>query len=155
MPSCFFIGHREASALILPYIKSAVEKLIQEEKVRDFYVGGYGNFDRLSGEAVLQLKKHFSAIRLYRVLPYHPADHRKETPDGFDGTYYPDGMEYVPRQYAISRANRAMIDQSTFLISYVWHPASNAGKLLDYARTREKKGLIHIINLSDMEGAPK
>ena len=48
-----------------------------------------------------------------------------------------------------------MIDQSTFLISYVWHPASNAGKLLDYARTREKKGLIRIINLSDMEGAPK
>ena len=117
MPSCFFIGHREASALILPYIKSAIEKLIQEEKVRDFYVGGYGNFDRLSSEAVLQVKSQFPAIRLYRVLPYHPGDKQIETPDGFDGTYYPDGMEYVPRRYAISRANRAMIDQSTFLIS--------------------------------------
>ena len=155
MGSCFFIGHREASALILPYIKSAVEKLIQEEKTRDFYVGGYGSFDQLSGKAVLQLKKQFPAIRLYRVLPYHPADHRIETQDGFDGTYYPDGMEYVPRRYAISRANRAMIDQSTFLIAYVWHPASNAGKLLDYARSREKKGLIRIINLADMEGVPK
>ena len=155
MPSCFFIGHREASALILPYIKRAIEELIRQEKVRDFYVGGYGNFDRLSGEAVLQLKKQFPAIRLYRVLPYHPANRRIEIPNGFDGTFYPDGMEYVPRRYTISRANRTMIDQSAFLIAYVWHPASNAGKLLDYARIREKKGLIRIINLGEMEGAPK
>ena len=89
------------------------------------------------------------------MLPYHSANRRIEIPNGFDGTFYPDGMEYVPRRYAISRANRTMIDQSAFLIAYVWHPASNAGKLLDYARIREKKGLIRIIILGEMEGAPK
>ena len=48
-----------------------------------------------------------------------------------------------------------MINQVDFLIAYVWHPASNAGKLLDYARKREKKGLIRVINLGEMEGVPK
>ena len=48
-----------------------------------------------------------------------------------------------------------MINRADFLIAYVWHIASNAGKLLDYARNREKKGLIRVINLGDIEGVPK
>ena len=153
--ACFFIGHRETNELILPYIKKAAGELICQETARDFYVGGYGGFDRIAGEAIFQLKNEFPFIRLYRVLPYHPVDRPIELPDYFNGTYYPDGLEYVPRRYAISRANRAMINQVDFLIAYVWHPASNAGKLLDYAKNREKKGLIRVINLGEMEGVPK
>lgn len=155
MAACFFIGHRETNELILPYIKKAAGELIRQETVIDFYVGGYGGFDRIAGEAIFQLKNEFPFIRLYRVLPYHPVDRPIELPDYFNGTYYPDGLEYVPRRYAISRANRAMINQVDFLIAYVWHPASNAGKLLDYARKREKKGLIRVVNLGEMEGVPK
>lgn len=155
MAACFFIGHRETNELILPYIKKAAGELIRQETVRDFYVGGYGGFDRIAGEANFQLKNEFPFIRLYRVLPYHPIDRPIELPDYFNGIYYPDGLEYVPRRYAISRANRSMINQVEFLIAYVWHPASNAGKLLDYAKNREKKGLIRIINLGEMEGVPK
>ncbi|MBR5108582.1 MAG: hypothetical protein IK099_00175 [Clostridia bacterium] len=147
MKTCFFIGHRDASDEILPYIRDAAEKLIVQEEVTQFYVGGYGKFDRLAGQAITDLKAIYSHIHLYRVIPYHPADRKIELPQGYDGMYYPDEMEYVPRMYAISKANRMMIDTSDFLIAYVWYTASNASKLLEYARKREKKGLLRIIHL--------
>ena len=139
MRSCFFIGHRDTGDEIFPYIKTTAEKLIIQEEVSQFYVGGYGNFDRMAGQAMIDLKAIYPHIHLYRVTPYHPADRKTELPQGYDSLYYPDGMEYVPRMYAISRANRMMIDASDFVIAYVWHTASNASKLLEYARKREKK----------------
>lgn len=147
MASCFFIGHREADEQLLPAIVSAAEKLIREKGVSDFYVGGYGGFDRTAGEGILQIKRRAPGIRLYRVIPYHPAERPIEPPPGFDGTFYPDGMEAVSRRYAISKANRKMIDQSDFLIAYVTHTVSNAYDLLEYAKKRQARGLIEIISL--------
>jgi len=57
-------------------------------------------------------------------------------------------MEAVPKRYAIIRANKQMINNSDWLIAYVCHPGSNARNLLEYARRREQKGLIHIENLA-------
>ena len=70
------------------------------------------------------------------------------SPDGYDDTFYPPDMEKVPRKLAIVRANKYMVDSSDFLIAYVWHPASNARNLLEYAQARERKGLIRIENLA-------
>ena len=148
MKSCFFIGHREADERLLPALKKAIEQLIAED-VSYFYVGGYGGFDRIAGTAVKQAKKQYPGIVLNLVLPYHPAERPIEAPAGYDGTYYPGGLENVPRQYAIVRANKIMVDTSDWLIAYVRHGASNSRKLLEYAQRREKKGLIQIINLTD------
>lgn len=145
MKSCFFIGHREADEQLLPALKKAIEQLIAED-VSYFYVGGYGGFDRIAGAAVKQVKP---GIVLNLVLPYHPAERPIEAPAGYDGTYYPEGLEKVPQQYAIVRANKIMVDASDWLIAYVQHGASNSRKLLEYAQRREKKGLIHIINLAE------
>ena len=148
MPSCFFIGHRETDAALLPKIKAAAEYLIQQQ-VSDFYVGMYGNFDRLAGEAVIQLKHEYPGVRLFLVLPYHPADRPIEAPPGYDGTFYPDGMEAVSRRYAIAKANRMMIDSCDWLIAYVTHTVSNAHNLMEYALRWQKQGLIQVINLGD------
>ena len=83
------------------------------------------------------------------VLPYHPAERPTETPNGFDGTYYPDGLEHTPRRYAIVRANQRMVDGSDWLVCYVRHGASNSRNLLEYARRRERKGQIQIVNLAE------
>ena len=40
--SCFFMGHREADARFLPRLELEIDRLIREENVRYFYVGGYG-----------------------------------------------------------------------------------------------------------------
>ena len=147
--SCYFIGHREADDRLLPVLTRTIEKLVQEESVYYFYVGGYGGFDRIAGMAVKLVKKQHPDITLHLVLPYHPAERPIEAPNGYDGTYYPEGLEKVPRQYAIVRANKILVDTSDWLIAYVRHGASNSRKLLEYAQRREKKGLIQIINLAE------
>lgn len=148
MKSCFFIGHREADECLLPALRKAIEQLIEED-ISYFYVGGFGGFDRVAGTAVKQAKEQHPGIVLNLVLPYHPAERPIEVPSGYDGTYYPEGLENVPRQYAIVRANRIMVDTSDWLIAYVRHGASNSRKLLEYAQRREKKGFIQIINLAE------
>lgn len=146
MKSCFFIGHREADERLLPILTAAIERLITEEKVSFFYVGGYGGFDRIAATAVKRMKLQHPEITLMLVLPYHPGERPIETPKGFDGTYYPEGLEKVPRRYAIVRANEIMAKQSEWLISYIRHGASNSRRILEYA---QKQGTA-CININDL-----
>ena len=134
MKSCFFIGHREASSEILPALHNAVEQHIVEYGVTEFIVGHYGGFDRLAARAVIDAKVQHPEITLTMLIPYHPAERPVALPPGFDSTFYPPGMEKVPRRLAIVRANRYVVDHVDHLIAYVWHPGSNARNLLDYAQ---------------------
>ena len=134
--SCFFIGHREASEEIYPVLYAAVEQHIVEYGVTEFIVGHYGGFDRLAASAVKEAKRFYPEVKLTLLLPYHPAERPISTPDGFDSTFYPPGMESVPRKIAIVRANRYVVDHVDYLIAYVWHPASNAWELVEYARKK-------------------
>ena len=129
---------------MLPILRRIVEKHISEYGVTEFIVGGYGNFDHLAAKAVISLKQKYPQIILSLLIPYHPAERPVETPSGFDNTYYPPGMEKVPRKLAIVRANRYMVDHVDYLIAYAWHPASNARNLVEYAHNREHKGQINI-----------
>lgn len=122
----------------------AVEERIAQDGVTEFIVGRYGGFDRMAAAAVAEAKKKHPQIRLYQLLPYHPAERKVELSDGFDGSIYPDGMEKVPRKFAIVRANRYAVDHCDHLIAYVWHPASNSRELVEYAQSREKNGKISV-----------
>ena len=144
MKSCFFIGHREASEEIYPTLYAAVEQHIVEYGVTEFIVGHYGGFDRLAALAVKEAKRFYPEVKLTLLLPYHPAERPIPIPDGFDSTFYPPGMESVPRKIAIVRANRYVVDHVDYLIAYAWYPASNARELVEYARKREKKGSLII-----------
>ena len=114
-----------------------------------FVAGNYGRFDSLAAQAVRKAKKQHPDILLFYLRPYHPAE-RSFTPAGFDGSFYPPGMETVPRKLAIVRANRYMVDNSQFLIAYARYTVSNAWELTEYAWKREKKGLIHVENLAQV-----
>ena len=145
--SCFFIGHREASEEIYPALYAAVEQHIVEYGVTEFIVGHYGGFDRLAASAVKEAKRFYPEVKLTLLLPYHPAERPIPTPDGFDGTFYPPGMESVPRKIAIVRANRYVVDHVDYLIAYARHPASNARELVEYARSQKQKVPIFITML--------
>ena len=151
MKSCFFIGHRDADERLLPRLELVIDRLIREEGVRYFYVGGYGGFDRVVAAAVRRMKQKCPIITLMLVLPYHPAEHPTEAPDGFDGTYHPEGLEDTPKRYAIVRATKIMVDACDWLIYYVRHGASNSQKLLEYAQRRAARGLIQIENIGENE----
>jgi len=139
----------EADERLIPMIAETVERLIVEEDVSYFYAGAYGGFDRLASAVVKEAKKKYPEITLMLMTPYHPAGRTIELTKGFDGIYYPEEVENIPKRYAIVRANRAMVDASDWLVAYVNHGASNACKLLEYARRRQEKGLIRIENLAE------
>ena len=145
--SCFFIGHRETSEEIYPALYAAVEQHILEYGVTEFIVGHYGGFDRLAASAVKEAKRFYPEVKLTLLLSYHPAERPIPTPDGFDGTFYPPGMESVPRKIAIVRANRYVVDHVDYLIAYARHPASNARELVEYARSQKQKVPIFITML--------
>ena len=149
--SCFFIGHREAYKGLLPRLELVIDRLIQEENVRYFYIGGYGGFDRVAAATVRRMKQKYPDITLMLVLPYHPAERPTEAPEGFDRTYHPDGLESTPKRYAIVRANRIIVDACDWLICYVRHGAGNSRKLLEYAQRRAARGLIQIENIRENE----
>ena len=56
----------------------------------------------------------------------------------YDGNIFFDGMECVPRRFAIVQANRRMVDRSDYMITNAWQPGSNALKLVEYARKKQK-----------------
>lgn len=146
LKSCFFTGHREADERLFPIMVNTIERLVVSEGVTCFYVGGYGGFDRIAASAVKRAKQRHPEVLLMLVLPYHPAERPVEIPYGFDGTYYPEGMESVPRRFAIVQANRRMVDGADWLIAYVRHGASNSRKILEYA---QKQG-VSCINLNEL-----
>lgn len=150
MKSCFLFGHADAPNEIMERIERTVDRFYQELGIRQFYVGGYGAFDRMVASAVKVAKRKYGDISLFLVTPYHPAERPIELTPGFDGTFYPP-LEDLPRRYAIVRANRYMVETSDAVICYVWHGASNTQKLLAYAQRREKKGLIQIENLAEID----
>lgn len=146
LKSCFFIGHREADERLLPTLVNTIERLVISKNVTCFYVGGYGGFDRVAATAVKQVKQRYPEITLMLVLPYHPAERPVEAPHGFDGTYYPEGMETVPRRFAIVQANKHMVENVDWLIAYVRHGASNSRKIMEYAQNRG----ISCININEL-----
>ena len=146
MKSCFFIGHRETSEEIFSALTEAVEHHIVDFGVTEFIVGNYGSFDRMAARAVISAKALHPGLTLLLLLPYHPAERPVKIPPGFDGIFYPPGMESVPHRYAIVRANRYMINHVDYLVAYAWHPASNARDLAEYA---QRKG-IPTSNLGNM-----
>lgn len=149
MPTCFFIGHREAPETLMGELTAEVERHIIEYGVTDFVVGRYGRFDTLAAKCVKAAKKRRPEVTLTLLLPYHPYDRPTPTPPGFDGTFYPSGMETVPKRAAIIRANRYMVEHSEYLIAYAWHPASNARELVEYAQKRQEIGLIAVTILRE------
>jgi len=146
--SCFFIGHHNAGADIYPMLAEEVVRHIAERGVTEFYVGRYGDFDRMAARAVLEAKERHPEVRLYLVLPYHPAERPMEVPPGFDGTYYPWAEERIPKRLAIVRTNRRMVDICGHLIAYVRHTFGNSGQIVEYAGKRQDQGRCQVVNLA-------
>ncbi len=78
------------------------------------------------------------------VLAYYP---NKPDPlfEAFD-TLLPEGIETVPRRFAIDYRNKWMLEQSDFVVTYVTHSFGGAAKFKELA---EKKNKV-VIELSGL-----
>lgn len=144
--TCFFIGHRQAPSSIKEQLAEVIEKHITEYGVNTFTVGHYGSFDGMVKGVLRAAKKRHTDIKLYLLAPYALIQ-KIETPIDFDGSFYPEGLEKVPKPYAIVQANRYMVQNSNYLISYCKY-IGNTRNLVEYAQRREKKGLIKVTLLN-------
>lgn len=140
--SCFFIGSRYTSENIREPLTQAVETHIIEYGVTHFTVGRYGNFDGIVQGVLEKAKKRHEHIHNYLLCPYALNQKRIEVPKGFDCLVYPDRMEKVPFRFAIVQANRITVKNSDYLIAH--SGVGNSGKIVEYAQSLEKKGLIKV-----------
>ena len=142
--TCFFIGHRDAPEELFPKLLDAVARHITEYGVTDSFVGHYGHFDRMAARAVREEKKLYPEVTLTLLLPYYPYEYDA---DEYDGSFFPPGMETVPKPFAITRANQYMIRHCDYLICYCKGYPGNTRSLVDAALRLEKEGRIHSTNI--------
>ena len=144
MKTCFLIGHRDAPGELRERLKSAIDEVIVREGVTEFVVGHYGGFDRKAAGCLAEAKEWYPGLRLILLLPYHPSERDFVLPAGFDASFYPPGMEQVPRRLAIVRANEYMARHCDVLICYALLENSNPGKIMRIAN-----GNCKVINLAE------
>lgn len=140
MSACTFFGHRDCPDSVKPELLAAIESLITEKNIHIFYVGNHGNFDRLVISVLNELKVLYPDINYYVVLAYLPGkDYGMQEYE----TVYPEGIETVPKRFAIDFRNRWMIDRSDYVISYVNRNFGGAAKAKSYAE-KKRKVIINI-----------
>ena len=142
--TCCFFGHREVTHNIKDRLTAIIEKLITGDGVTDFYVGHQGQFDWMVYSVLKELKAKYPHIRYTVVLAYMPDEHIKEVYG--EDTLFPDGMESVPKKFAISKRNDWMIQQSGFAVCYVHKITGGAAKFREKC-VRKKLKVIDIFKL--------
>ena len=147
MKTCFLIGHRDAPFTIRGKLEKAISAAITERGITEFVVGQYGAFDKMAAACLAEAKRDCPELRLVLLLPYHPAERAVVLPVGFDASFYPPGMEAVPRRLAIVRANEYMAKRCDLLIAYAVLQNSNPGRIM-----RKVRPGCAVINLADDEG---
>ena len=140
--ACCFFGNRVVTDDIGERLKQEIEGLILNKNVVNFYVGHQGAFDGMALTALKQMKDKHPQIKYTVVLAYFPtsADSLLDNKN----TLYPEGIESVPKRFAISWCNDWLINHSDYVICYITHITGGAAKYVAKAKNKGK----YIINLS-------
>ncbi len=134
---CTFFGHRDCPESVKPQLRALLIKLIEQEGVTRFYVGNQGRFDSIVRSALRALKENYPAIDFCVVLAYMPgkADPLRDLHN--EETMLPEGIETVPKRYAISWRNRWMLKRADYVVTYIRHAYGGAAQ---FAETAKKQG---------------
>ena len=139
---CTFFGHKDTPKEIEPTLRSTLIDLIENKNVTVFYVGNNGNFDTMVRCQLEDLSKTYP-ITYSVVLAYLPTE--KNRYDKLTNTIYPEGLETVPKRFAISRRNKWMIQQSDIVVTYVTHNFGGAAQFKKMAE-RQNKNVVDVSN---------
>ena len=142
---CSFFGHKDAPYSLYPKIKEYTEKLILQHNIESFMVGNQGGFDSMVLKALRELKQTYSHICYNVVLAYMPT--QKQECELYDPseTFLPEGIETVPKRFAISWRNKWMVRESDVILCYITHSWGGAAQYVEYAKRQGKE----VINLSE------
>ena len=142
MAACTFFGHADTSEHITRLLEETVIDLIEKHNVTSLYVGNHGNFDRIATAVLRRTRQRYPIIRYTIVLAYLPTGDKTVWSEQ-DETLYPEGIETVPKRFAIVWRNRWMIENSDYVITHVHRPCGGAAKFKELAQKQHKT----VINL--------
>ena len=138
---CTFFGHSDTPEAVYPKLKNAIEELITTRGASTFMVGTHGSFDGMTLHALRELKQQYAHISYHVVLAYMP--NQDDELYTSDETLLPEGIEAVPKRFAIPWRNKWMVNKSQTVICYIIHNASGAAKFVQYAEHQGKE-VIHL-----------
>lgn len=105
MLTCTFFGHRDTPKEIKPVLRSILIDLIENKNVRKFYVGNHGGFAYMVRLSLIELKKIYP-IDYAVVLAYLPGEKYDPEDESPTDTILPNGIESIPRKFAINYRNK-------------------------------------------------
>ena len=112
--TCTFFGHRDTPKETEPALRLTLIDLIENKNATVFYVGNHGNFDAMVRRQLEDLSKTYP-IKYYVVLSYMPSKNNETD----EHTILPEGIETVPRRFAINYRNKWMLNKSDIVVTYV------------------------------------
>ena len=142
--TCTFFGHRDVTNDIEQSLLAVLTDLIINKNVDLFYVGNHGGFDSLVKRSLKKLKSTYPHIKYYVALAYLPTS-KSDSDIDWSETLYPEGLESVPKRFAIVKRNIWMIDNSDYVVTYVCNKFGCAPKFKELAE-KKKKNVINILS---------
>ena len=147
-----FAGHSVISSgkRIKESVKEQIRKIVAEEDFVTFYIGGYGEFDKICACACRELKEERDGIEVVYVAPYISLSEQEKIKEmqnsGLcDTSIYPP-IENTPPKFAIIKRNEWMMLNADIVIAYVEREYGGAYRSLQIAKRKKKK----IINICDI-----
>ena len=137
-----FFGHKDTPKETELTLRTTLINLIENHNAVNFYVGNNGNFDIMVRHVLEELSVIYP-IQYSVVLAYLPV--QKDENQKLKNTILPDGIETVPKRFAISYRNKWMIDYSDIVVTYVTH---NFGGASQFKEMAERKGKS-VVELSE------
>ncbi len=138
--ACCFFGHHDVPALIKDQLANEIEQLIKNGE-NIFYVGNHGDFDYMVINILRNMKKNYPHICYSVVLAYLEKTEHQFLNSG--ETLFPEGIEDVPKKFAILWRNDWMIKNSDTVLCYVTHNFGGAAKAKEKA-IKQKKTIINL-----------
>ena len=135
-----FFGHKDTPKEIEPTLRTTLVDLIENHGATEFYVGNNGNFDTMVRRQLENLSQTYP-ITYNIVLAYIPT--KKSEYDSFTNTLLPEGIETIPKRFAISYRNKWMIQQADVVVTYVTHSFGGAAQFKEMAE-RQGKTVIEL-----------
>lgn len=138
-----FFGHKNTPSAVKPLLEQPVQRLIEENENITFLVGTHGAFDLMVQSVLGQAAHKYSQITCRIVLSYIPV--KKNDEQYLLPTLVPEGIESVPKRFAISFSNNYMVNECNTVVCYITHDWGGAAQ---FVQKTEKKGKV-IINLAE------
>ena len=136
MASCTFFGHRDCPSDIRDKLRETLIDLIENHGVDFFYIGNQGQFDAMARNIVRELKTVYPKIEYTVVLAYMPQGTSEY--EDYSDTMLPEGIEQVPKRFAISWRNNWMLDHADYVVTYITHTWGGAAQFAEKAQRKGK-----------------